>query len=263
MRALAVVLLALCLPASAVMAKPQMRVRAKHHRKHKPTWFDYRAFPPTSESLLQQNAAIDALGLPRIKDKKALAVLEESNELVPVTSNKYVRVSPKLEADRRFCRPWVDAFLQELGAEFFAEFEEPIQVNSAVRTVKTQMRLLRWNRNAAPVHGEKASAHLAGVAVDLQRRGLTQAQVRFIQRKLLYLAKLNMVIVEEELKQPCFHVVVTGEYPWLPPMPKLDSKPPDLLFLKEGLPDGNRDFAKPNDCPEKPRLDGDANPRTP
>jgi len=54
--------------------------------------------------------------------------------------------------------------------------------------------------------------------VDLQRRGLTPAQVHFIQQKLLYLAKLNMVIVEEELKQPCFHIVVTGEYPYPPPI---------------------------------------------
>lgn len=191
------------------------------HRRHKkprvPKWWEYRVFVPSHENLLSQNASADALGLERIKDDKVLKALEADKDLVPLTSNKYVRISPKLEAKRRYCRPWVDAFLQELGQQYYEEFGEPIQVNSAVRTQRTQSWLRRWNHNAAPVHGETASVHLAGIAVDLQRRGLTKSQVRFIQQKLLYLAKLNMVIVEEELHNgSCFHVVVTGEYPFPP-----------------------------------------------
>ena len=192
---------------------------ARHKKPHKPTWFEYRVFIPSHENLLSQNAAINELGIPRIKNDSALKEMVASDDLVPVTANQYVRISPKLEAKRRFCRPWVDLFLQELGADYYAQFHDQIQVNSAVRTEKTQTWLRRWNHNAAPVHGETASAHLAGVAVDLQRRGLTPAQVHFIQKKLLYFAKLNMVIVEEELKQPCFHIVVTGDYPYPPPMP--------------------------------------------
>jgi hypothetical protein len=244
MRKFVALLLLLCVPAVAVKAAP----RTRHRKPHQPSWFDYRAFPPTPDSLLLQNAAIDELGLPRIKDSKALDVLVQDGELVPITENKYVRVSPRLESNRRYCKPWVNDFLQELGRQYFDQFEEPIQVNSAVRTVRTQMKLLRWNHNAAPVHGEKASAHLAGVAVDLQRRGLTREQMAFIQQKLSRLVKLNMVIVEEELKQPCFHIVVTGDYP-SPPAPvlnlPLDTKPLDLLFLqpeqpkKPEAPDGN------------------------
>ena len=247
MRKLAALLLLFCVvPAYGVKAAP----RAKHRKhKHQPTWFEYRAFPPTPESLILQNEAIDRLGLPRIKDSKALVALEENDELVPITANRYVRISPKLEADRRYARPFVDTFLQELGKEYFDQFEDSLQVNSAVRTMKTQMRLLRWNRNAAPVHGEKASAHLAGVAVDLQRRGLTQAQVRFIQTKLSFYVTMGMVIVEEELKQPCFHIVVTGEY--VAPV----ERKPDLKLLKE-VPNGSHDFATPNDCPERPHVDG-------
>jgi Family of unknown function (DUF5715) len=191
---------------------------SKHHhkRQHKPTWFEYRVFIPSHENLLSQNVAIDAMGLSRIPNDSALKEMIEGEDLVPITQNKYVRISPKLEAKRRYCRPWVDQFLQELGQEYYDEFGDQIQVNSAVRTVRTQMRLLRINHNAAPAHGETESAHLAGVAVDLQRRGLTREQIHFIQQKLLFLAKLNMVIVEEELKQPCFHIVVTGEYPYQP-----------------------------------------------
>ena len=184
-------------------------------------WWEYRVFVPSRANLLSQNIMIDALGLPRIKNDSALKEMVRSDDLVPITQNRYVRVSPKLEAKRRFCRPWVDVFLQELGQEYHARFGVAIQVNSAVRTEKTQKRLRRVNRNAAPVHGEAASAHLAGVAVDLQRRGLTREQIKFVQQKLLYLSKLGMIIAEEELQQPCFHIVVTGEYPYPPPLTML------------------------------------------
>jgi hypothetical protein len=197
-------------------------VRPAQHRRgrkpRQPKWWEKRVFVPSHENLLAQNAAIDEMGLPRIHDDRMLKSMVVEAVLVPITSSDGVRVSPKLEAKRRYVRPFVNAFLDELGGEYYARFGEPIQVNSAVRTERTQFLLRRWNRNAAPVHGETASAHLAGVAVDLQRRGLTLEQVRFIQRKLKYLSDLGMVIVEEELKQPCFHVVVTGEYPVPPPV---------------------------------------------
>jgi hypothetical protein len=231
--------LAITSPAFGVMAVPHQRVRVRHKKKHTPTWFEYRVFIPSHENLLAQNAAIDDMGLPRLRDDKALKFSVEGDELVPITENQYVRISPKLEAKRRFCKPWVDMFLQELGSEYYTQFGDQIQVNSAVRTVRTQMHLLRINHNAAPAHGETASAHLAGVAVDLQRRGLTPAQVHFIQKKLLYLSKLNMVIVEEELKQPCFHVVVTGDYPYPPTMPYIQPQPLNL-FTPE-VPNGRTD----------------------
>lgn len=239
-------LLVVC-PAFAVQmvshAKPR---KHRRQRQHKPTWFNQRVFVPSHDNLMSQNAAIDVLGLERIRDKRVLQNLVDEDILVPITDNQYVRVSPKLERDRRFCRPWVDIFLQELGMAYYEQFQEPIQVNSAVRTVKTQMWLLRWNHNAAPWHGEAASAHLAGVAVDLQRRGLTRAQIHFIQKYLLYLVNQKMVIVEEELKQPCFHIVVTGEYPY-PPHVKfpMDTKPLDLIFSNE-VPHG---FADDNPNP--------------
>ena len=211
-------LLALASPALALQRVQPASFHKRHRKPKKQSWFNYRVFVPSHENLLSQNAAINELGIPRIKNDSALKEMVQADDLVPVTTNQYVRISPKLEAKRRFCRPWVDMFLQELGQAYYEQFHDQIQVNSAVRTEKTQTFLRRWNHNAAPVHGETASAHLAGVAVDLQRRGLSPAQVHFIQRKLLYLAKLNMVIVEEELKQPCFHIVVTGDYPYPPPI---------------------------------------------
>src|SRR5271154_44855 len=210
-----VLLLAVTAPAFAVTALQPVSWH-RHRKPKQPSWFSYRVFVPSRENLLSQNAAIDNMGLPRIQNDSALQEMVKSQDLVPITQNDYVRICYKLETKRRFVRPWVDAFLQELGEQYYKQFGEQLQVNSAVRTVKTQMHLLRINHNAAPAHGEMSSAHLAGVAVDLQRRGLTRAQISFIQQKLLFLANLNMVIVEEELKQPCFHIVVTGDYPYPP-----------------------------------------------
>ncbi len=224
-----------CLLFVLSLASPALAVkhaRVKHNKQHRPAWFEHRVLLPSHENLLAQNAAIDALGIPRIKDDKTLRSLVREEELVPVTDNQYVRVSAKLEAKRRYCRPWVDLFLQEFGREYYERFGGAIQVNSAVRTVRTQLGLLRWNRNAAPAHGETASAHLAGVAVDLQRRGLTKEQIRFMQQKLLYLSNLGMIVGEEELREPCFHIVVTGEYPYPPSKLDLPASPfPSEIFV--------------------------------
>jgi hypothetical protein len=229
MRRLAALVLILCVPAVAAAKKP---------RKHKPAPVDDRVFAATPDSLILQNEAIDAMGLPRIRDDRQLRSLVSEEALVPVTVDRYVAISPKLEAKRRYVRPTVDEFLQELGREYFEQFGKPIQVNSAVRTVRTQIGLLHWNRNAAPAHGDKASAHLAGVAVDLQRRGLTPEQIRFVQRKLLIFARMDMVIVDEELREPCFHIVVTGNYPVLP-APDLQPNMPllDPLLLQPTEPE--------------------------
>jgi hypothetical protein len=213
-------------------------VRGKHPKKRKPAPVDDRVFAPTPDSLILQNAAVDALKLPRITDDRQLRSLIADKVLVAVTSNQYVTISPKLESKRRYVEPFVDEFLQELGQKYYAQFSKPIQVNSAVRTVRTQISLLRWNHNAAPAHGDKASAHLAGVAVDLQRRGLTPEQIRFIQQKLLPFARADMIIVEEEVKEPCFHIVVTGNYP-NPLPPDLPSVQPviDPLLLQPAQPE--------------------------
>ena len=71
--------------------------------------------------------------------------------------------------------------MNDLSEAYYKEFHEQIQVNSAVRTVLVQKKLRRHNRNAAPEKGETASSHLAGLTVDLQRRGMTKAQVKWME----------------------------------------------------------------------------------
>jgi hypothetical protein len=78
--------------------------------------------------------------------------------------------------------------------------------------VKVQKKLRRHNRNAAPAEGETASSHLAGLTVDLQRRGMTREQVHFVERYLFYLRALGLVEPEEERRQWVFHIMVSERY---------------------------------------------------
>jgi hypothetical protein len=87
-----------------------------------------------------------------------------------------------------------------------------MQVNSAVRTVVVQKKLRRHNRNAAPETGETASSHLAGITIDIQRRGMTRAQVKWVEQYMIPLRDLNLVEPEEERHQWVFHVAVSARY---------------------------------------------------
>ena len=169
-------------------------------------------FRPSHESLLLQNAEIDRLELPRIQDDDELEALKESGALQPIIANETLRFDPRLDPSRRYCRPWTRDFVQDIAQAYYHRFHQQIQVNSAVRTVKIQKKLRRHNRNAAPAEGETASSHLAGLTVDLQRRGMTQDEIHWMQRYLFYLKSLGLVEPEEERHQWVFHIMVSGRY---------------------------------------------------
>ena len=194
-----------------VVRRPPVQVGWRHKRK--PKLLLYRAFPPTHESLVLQNAEANRLGLERYADNKAMDAAIEREELVPLPLSVSLAVDRRLDPKRRYCRPWVAAFLTDLSDAFYREYHQPLLIDSAVRTVKVQRSLLRWNKNAAPAHGELESVHIAGIAVDIARRPLTGSQIRWLEWRLLYYHALGLVIAEEELKQPCFHIVVSGDYP--------------------------------------------------
>lgn len=169
-------------------------------------------FRPSHDSLLRQNEEIDRLELPRIQDDDELEALKAANVLVPIRESESLKIEHRLDPARRYCRPWTRDFVEDLSQAYYREFHAQIQVNSAVRTVKVQKKLRRHNRNAAPAEGETASSHLAGLTVDLQRRGLSKEQVRFVERYLFYLRELGLVEPEEERRHYCFHVMVSGRY---------------------------------------------------
>jgi hypothetical protein len=204
--------LAVCAPAFAlhsyVAPRRTRRVRRAHLRRLR--WNP--VFRPSRESLLLQNQEIDRLELPRIQDDAELEQLKASEDLVPIVAGPTLRFDPRLNPDRRYCRPWTREFLDDLSAAYYKQFHTSIQVNSAVRTVKVQKKLRRHNRNAAPAEGEIASSHLAGLTVDIQRRGMNREQIKWMQNYMLPLKEQGLIEPEEERHQWVFHVMVSGHY---------------------------------------------------
>jgi hypothetical protein len=189
--------------------------QASHHRLHRlhlhwTRW--HPMFRPSHESLLLQNAEVDRLELPRIEDDDELEALKFSGALLPIIAGETLRFDPRLDPSRRYCRPWTRDFVEDLSQAYYHRFHEQIQVNSAVRTVKIQKKLRRHNRNAAPAEGDTASSHLAGLTVDLQRRGMTPEQIHWMQHYLFYMKALGLVEPEEERHQWVFHIMVSGRY---------------------------------------------------
>jgi Family of unknown function (DUF5715) len=182
--------------------------KASHHRRLR--WNPM--FRPSHDSLLRQNQEIDRIDLPRIQDDDQLEALIASRALVPIVESKSLKIERRLDPARRYCRPWTRDFVEDLSQAYYNQFHAQIQVNSAVRTVMVQKKLRRHNRNAAPAEGDTASSHLAGLTVDLQRRGMTKRQVRFVERYLFYLRELGLVEPEEERRHWCFHVMVSDRY---------------------------------------------------
>ena len=194
---------------SRVTVHPQRTVH-KHRRWRHVYWNP--VFRPSHDSLLKQNAEIDRLELPRIQDDAELEQLKLEGKLVPIIPGPTIRFDPRLNADRRYCRPWTREFVEDLADAYHQQFHDQIQVNSAVRTVVVQKKLRRHNRNAAPAEGEIASSHLAGVTVDLQRRGMSKAQIHWVEAYLVPLKAAGLVEPEEERRQWVFHIMVSDRY---------------------------------------------------
>ena len=186
---------------------------AQHsHRRHFRWLLWNPMFRPSHESLIIQNAEIDRLELPRIEDETELEALKADGSLLEIRAGEMLRFDPRLDPSRRFCRPWTRDFVEDLSQAYYNRFHQQIQVNSAVRTVKVQKKLRRHNRNAAPADGDTASSHLAGVTVDLQRRGMSKDQIRWMEHYLFYMKALGLVEPEEERHQWVFHIMVSGHY---------------------------------------------------
>jgi uncharacterized protein DUF5715 len=179
------------------------------HRSHYAKWTPM--FPGSHDKLVEQNVELDKSQVQRMNSEFELVQSELSNDLVPVNESEALRVADNLLDTRRYCRPWTRDFLEDFSQAYFAEFHQPLQVNSLVRTADQQAYLRRHNRFAAPAWGDTASTHLAGVAVDLSRRGLTNLQYQWIRGYLQPLQLKGMVDPIEE-RQPVLHIVVFEKY---------------------------------------------------
>src|SRR5579871_1324752 len=164
------------------------------------------------EILLRQNQVADRDGLDRIRDDDDLLDMREKNLLVAIPNSGSLQVDERLPGNRRYCRPWTAQFLATMARAHYARFHTPLQVNSAVRTVEFQQRLLHTNGNAAPAEGETASPHLTGQAVDIAKHGLSLTEIAWMRGFLLPLVQQGKVDVEEEFQQSCFHISVYKKY---------------------------------------------------
>ncbi len=164
------------------------------------------------EILVRQNQMADSDGLVRVRDDEGLNEMRAAKTLVALPQNEGIVTDNRLPGNRRYCRPWTAQFLLALAKAHYAQFHTPLQVNSAVRTVAFQQRLMRTNGNAAPAAGETASPHLTGQAVDLAKKGLSMSEVAWIRSYLLPLVQQGKIDVEEEFQQACFHISVYKRY---------------------------------------------------
>ena len=170
------------------------------------------ALKGSHEILVHQNTMADADGLARVQDDDDLDRLRRSGGVVALPASAALRVDDRLPENRRYCRPWTAQFLEALARAHHARFGTALQVNSAVRTVEFQQRLLRTNGNAAPAEGETASPHLTGQAVDLAKKGLSTTEIAWMRAYLLPLVQSGKIDVEEEFQQACFHISVYRRY---------------------------------------------------
>lgn len=120
-------------------------------------------------------------------------------QLVPITG---VKINDKLPKDRRYLRPEVLSFLERLNRDVGSN----LTVDSAIRPADVQRRLGRFNPNAAPFDGYRASSHERGSTFDIARKGLRRCDYRVITVRLLYYRAIGIALVIEE--KSCYHVFV-------------------------------------------------------
>ena len=166
----------------------------------------------TLASLQRQNERLDAEGLQRVEDESDLQNRIARKLLVPLPASGGVDVNPTLPEQRRYCRTWTAQFLSDLARMHEAVFHKPLRVDSAVRTVSYQRRLIAINANAAPAEGSVASPHETGAAIDIGKKGMTWREIGWMRRYLTTLQNAGLIDVEEEFYQACFHITVYDTY---------------------------------------------------
>lgn len=188
------------------------------------------------ESLERQNERNDAEGLERILDENDLRDRIAEKLLVPVPVSSGMTVDPHLPETHRYCRPWTATFLSDLAHAHAQRFADPLQVSSAVRTVAYQKQLMLVNGNATAAEGDIASPHLTGATIDIAKNGMSRAEIAWMRSHLLALQLAGKIDVEEEFRQPCFHITVYTSY-MKPAVPGRKVRGDgDMQEASEGLP---------------------------
>lgn len=162
---------------------------------------------------LIQNERADADRLSRLEDRTMLQRFARLQLIDPIpgkTRNYYLHSVP---AQYRYLRPWAKLFLDRLSSQYRARFRKPLRVTSLTRTAAYQKSLRRKNSNAAAANGAKRSTHLTGASLDISKKGMRRAEVRWMRRVLSSLKAKGYLFPVEEFQQPNFHVMVFRNYP--------------------------------------------------
>ena len=93
-------LITLAVSGQALAVRPV--VSPRYHRMHRIRRIPWNpVFKPSHESLLLQNAEINRLNLPRIRDDKQLQRLITGGDLVAIPPSETLRIQPSLDPARR------------------------------------------------------------------------------------------------------------------------------------------------------------------
>lgn len=163
-------------------------------------------------SLEIQNEEAERSELSYIPDDEALERMKKGRFIVPIPVNHTLVMDPRLEDKWHFVRPWTAKFLTDLSRDFYREFREPLQINSAVRTVERQLELRHQNGNAAPHRGHRRSVHPTGAAIDIAKLGRSGPQIKWLTLRLLKLERAGLIEATEEHRQAVFHIMVMKKY---------------------------------------------------
>ncbi len=169
---------------------------------------NYANLDGSEESLAYQNARADNACIPVIHDVKELAEYKKSHALVSLATYSQFKKDRRLGAEWYWARQEVADFLIFLDKQYQLEFHKKFIINSAVRTIEKQHALARYNKNAVPTEGDRASLHIRGMAVDIAKRGMTKKELQWMRIKLLFYEDNCFIDATEEDHQAVFHIVV-------------------------------------------------------
>jgi len=192
--------LALC---AALLVSTQAEARVHRGRPR-----ENKIFAANHDSVRLENEAADAFGAPRYLTQEDVNKAVSNYELVELYNQKAYVICRKLPENRRYALPSTAAFLESFGEEFYAQFHQPLMVDSAVRPATLQKKLSRWNHSAAPAYGDYPSSHERGTTFDLSKH-MTKAQHRWMTLRLLYYRAIGRVLVIQE--RHCWHIFVRGD----------------------------------------------------
>ncbi len=188
--------------------KKKLRKKQRTRRRH--CWcIDEQVLCGSSESQLFQNFIANRDGLERFDDYDSLDQATGRGDLVALEETEHIHLSDKdLPIEYRWVRPWVRAFLEEMGKLYFLEFQEQVQINSAVRTREYQRTIMRGNKNAAALDGPEASSHMTGATIDIAKIPMSRFELAWVRQYLKTKEQQRFIEATEECNQLVFHVMI-------------------------------------------------------